>query len=101
MIEKGQRLHPGDILRNDWASETNPNLYIMYVKRGKVGQHPTFDCLAYDGRMRHYGVDDNRLVVVGHLNKYDEFIKALSKLRLMKQDRRCKEYLDEEVETDG
>ena len=55
MIEKGQRLHPGDILRNDWAGETNPLLYTMYVKRGKVGHCATFDCLAYDGRMIHHG----------------------------------------------
>ena len=55
MIEKGQRLHPGDILRNDWASETNPALYTMYIKRGKVGHCATIDCLAYDGRMIHHG----------------------------------------------
>lgn len=78
MIEKGQRLHPGDILRNDWASESNPAYYTMYIKRGKVGKCSTFDCLTYDGRMMHFGVQDNRLVVVGHLKEYDEFIKALS-----------------------
>ena len=88
MIEKGQRLYKGDILRNDWAGETNPTLYTMYVKRGKVGNCATFDCIAYDGRIIHHGEQNNRLVVVGHLKEYDEFIKALSKLRSMKQDGR-------------
>lgn len=86
MIEKDQRLHRGDILRNDWASEDNPHLYTMYIRRGKVGNHPTIDCLGFDGRIAHHGAQDNRLVVVGDLNEYDEFIKALSKLRSMKQD---------------
>ena len=81
MIEKDQRLRPGDILRNDWAGKTNPALYTMYIKRGKVGKCPTIDCLTYDGRITHHSIQDNRLVVVGHLKEYDEFIKALSCIR--------------------
>lgn len=81
MIEKGQRLHPGDILRNDWASEDNPHFYTMYIKRGKVRNQPTIDCIGYDGRIASYAEWDNRLVVVGHLKEYDEFKKALSCIR--------------------
>jgi hypothetical protein len=81
MIEKGQRLHPGDILRNDWAGEENPHKYTMYIKRGKVGNQKTFDCVGFDGRIAHHGEDNNRLVVVGHLKEYDDFRTALTRLK--------------------
>jgi len=88
VIEKGQRLHPGDILRNDWAGEGNPQKYTMYLRRGKVGNQRTIDCVAYDGRIAPHCETDNRLVVVGHIKEYDEFIKALSILRSIEQERR-------------
>ena len=78
MIEKGQKLHKGDILRNDWTGEDSPLHYTMYIKRGKSGSQKTIDCLSYDGRIVQWCEYDNRLVVVGHLKEYDDFIKALS-----------------------
>ena len=81
MIEKNQRLHKGDILRNDWTGEDNPLHYTMYIKRGKSGSQRTIDCLSYDGRIVDWVEYDNRLVVVGHLKEYDDFIKALSRLK--------------------
>ena len=35
MIEDWKRLHKGDILRNDWAGENNPNRYVMYISTGE------------------------------------------------------------------
>lgn len=81
MIEKGQRLHPGDILRNDWTSEQNPYYYTMYIKRGRVGNQKTIDCVGYDGGVAHHRDADNRLVVVGHLKEYDDYKIALLRLR--------------------
>lgn len=86
MIEKGQRLKPGDILRNDWAGENNPQKYTMYLKRGKVGNQKTIDCIAADGRMVHHCESDNRLVIVGHMDWYDKFKSALSQINEVKWD---------------
>lgn len=77
MIEKGQRIKPGDILRNYWAGEANPQKYTMYLRRGKVGNQRTIDCVAYDGRIVHHCELDNRLVVVGHMKEYDDLVDAL------------------------
>lgn len=81
MIEKGQRLKKGDILRNDWAGKANPQKYTMYIGRGKVGRNPTIDCLSFDMRIAKHSEWNNRLVVVGHLEEYDEFVKALACIR--------------------
>lgn len=81
MIEKGQRLKKGDILRNDWAGDVNPQKYTMYIKRGEVDGQKTIVCLSYDGRLVHHCERDNRLSIVGHIAEYDEFIKALMKLK--------------------
>lgn len=77
MIEKGQRLHPGDILRNDWAGESNPARFTMYFRRG----NSSIDCIAYNGAIQRFTSVGNRLVVVGHIDEYDAFMKALSKLK--------------------
>lgn len=84
MIEKGQRLHPGDILRNDWTNESNSYHYTMYIGRGKVGNQKTIDCVGYDGDIAHHCESDNRLVVVGHLKEYDDYKTALLRLRVWK-----------------
>ena len=77
MIEEGRRLNKGDILRNDWAGSNNPYKYVMYVRRGEN----TIDCLTYDGKIIRLGKHQNKLVVVGHIKEYDEFIRALKKLK--------------------
>lgn len=81
MIDKNQRLHKGDILRNDWTGKDNTTHYTMYIKRGKIGSQKTIDCLSWDGRIVNWAEYDNLLVVVGHLKEYDDFIKALSQLK--------------------
>lgn len=81
MIKKGQRLHPGDVLRNDWTGESNPYHHTMYIKRGRVGNQKTIVCVGYDGDTAHHCEADNRLVVVGHLKEYDDYKAALLRLR--------------------
>lgn len=80
MIEKGQRIKPGDILRNDWAGDDNPHKYTMYLGRAKACGQQTFKCLAYNNSIVHHCASNNRLVVVGHLKEYDEFIDGLKNL---------------------
>ena len=80
MIDPKQQLRAGDVLRNDWASDTNPQKYTMYLKRGKVCNDKTFQCIAYDGRICHHSISDNRLEVVGHINEYDAYMAALRRL---------------------
>lgn len=84
--EKDQRLKTGDILRNDWAGEDNPRKYTMYIRRGKLGNQKTIDCLSADGQIVHHYESDNRLVVVGHMNSYDKFKSALSQMRSYQVD---------------
>lgn len=80
MIKEGQRLHKGDLLRNDWAGENNPQKITMYIGRGKIGSNETIKALSHDGRVVHHCKKDNRLVVVGHLFAYDAFVEALSRI---------------------
>lgn len=82
MIEDGQRLNKGDILRNDWAGVNNPNKYIMYVRRGENIIH----CLTHEGKMIGLGKHNNKLVVVGHIKEYDDFVRALKKMKEMAKD---------------
>lgn len=77
MIEDWKRLHKGDILRNDWAGEINPHRYVMYISTMKN----VIKCLAYDGEIVSVGKHNNKLVVVGHIKEYDDFIRALRKLK--------------------
>ena len=84
MIEKGQRLRKGDILRNDWTGEDNPLHYTLYIKRGKSGSQKTIVCLSYDGRIIDWCERDNRLCVVGHLQEYDNFVNSLYRLKIMR-----------------
>lgn len=81
MIEKGQRLKKGDILCNNYAGKSNPYKYIMYVKRGSNGTEKTIDCLAYDGSIIRLREFLNQLIVVGHLDEYDKFVRALKTLK--------------------
>lgn len=80
MIDPMQRLRAGDVLRNDWASDDNPQKYTMYLKRGKLGNYKTFQCIAYDGCICHHEISNNRLEVVGHINEYDDYMAALRRL---------------------
>ena len=77
MIEDWKRLHKGDILRNDWAGENNPNRYVMYISTGEN----IIKCLTYDGEIIGLGKHNNKLVIVGHIKEYDDFIRELRKLK--------------------
>ena len=82
MIEDFQRLHKGDILRNDWAGKNNPHRYVMYI----CTMENVIKCLAYDGEIISVGKHQNKLVVVGHIKEYDNFIRALRKIKDCEQE---------------
>lgn len=74
----------GDIVRNNYAGETNPNRYLMYIGKGQIRQgrytSKSYDCLNYNGKKVQFFRDDNQLVVVGHMPEYDAFLAALKRL---------------------
>ena len=82
MIEDGHRLNKGDILRNDWAGENNPQKYVMFVRR----EENLIRCLTYDGKIIGLGKHNNKLVVVGHIKEYDDFSRSLRKLKDMRKE---------------
>lgn len=84
MVEKGQQLEPGDVLRNDWVGNDNPLRYTMYLKRGEERNLKTIDCIAYDGRMVRYSELNNKLVFVGHMEWFDKLKSTLSQLNEVK-----------------
>lgn len=76
MIERSERIRCGDILRNDWCSDANPNRYTMYIGR----DDRFFIGINYKGkRVRHY-IDQNKIVRVGHIDEYDALISKLRTL---------------------
>lgn len=77
---KPRMIKKGDIVKNGYTTEQNPTHLSVFVKRGKVGNQKTFDCIGYDGRIVHHCVDENQLEVVGHMKEYDDFVCALKKL---------------------
>ena len=86
MIQKEEKLRKGDILRNDWCDDSNPTHYGMYIGRGKIaGMHDCIMTIDYAGRKHGYAIDGNRLVVVGHIDAYDELVAALKKLDKSKE----------------
>ena len=70
----------GDILENGWTTERNPLHLSVYLKCGKCGCQNTYDCIGYDGRIVHNCRDNNKLSVVGHMEEFDKFVKALKNL---------------------
>lgn len=85
MISRDERLHGGDILRNDWCSDINPYRYTMYLCRGTSRGRSYFKVLTYDGKEQNFPIDDNKMIKVGHIDEYNKFIKALTKLDHSKQ----------------
>lgn len=77
-------LRKGDIVKNIYAGEGNPNRFLMFLGKGTIRQgrytHKSFDCLAYDGRKVQLFRDNEPLEHVGHMDEYDAFIAALRKL---------------------
>ena len=80
-----QKFKKGDIVRNVYAGENNPNRYLLYLGKRIIRQgryrNNGYDCLAYDGRRVQLFVDDNPLEYVGHMDEFDAFVGALKRLR--------------------
>jgi len=54
----------GDVLVNDYASQSNPHRVLMFVRRGTRYLH----CLALEGVEVRFDHDDNKLRKVGALD---------------------------------
>lgn len=80
----------GDIVRNVYASEKNPNRYLMYVRKGEIRQgryvHKTYVCINYNGEKIHFFRDDAQFEVVGHMHEFDAFMSALKRLKTIEQE---------------
>lgn len=82
--EDQQNFRKGDILINGFAGEGNPIRRFLYLGKGSIKQgrytHKTYKGIGYDGKK----IDlfrDTPLIYVGHMQEYDDFIAALSRLR--------------------
>lgn len=80
----------GDIVRNIFAGKGNPTSHLLYLGKGTCRQgrysHKVYDCIGYDGQKVQVFREDEPLVVVGHMNEFDDFIAALRKLGSMEQE---------------
>ena len=81
-------LRKGDIVRNVYAGENNPNRYLLYLGKRIIRQgryrNNGYDCLAFDGRRVQLFQSDNPLEYVGHMDEFDAFVDALQRLREVK-----------------
>lgn len=79
-------MNKGDIVINLNAGENNPYRQLMYIS--KYGNE--YRTLAFDGLICKIGCKnmngEDPLVCVGHMQEYDDFIKALRKLNGGEQD---------------
>lgn len=76
----------GDIVRNIYAGDGNPQRYLMYVGKGTVFGSKSYDCIAYDGKKVQFYQADDPLEVVGHMDEFDSFIAALKRLKNLGQE---------------
>lgn len=80
----------GDIVRNVYASEKNPNRYLMYVGKGTIRQgryvHKTYDCINYNGEKVDLFREGDPLEVVRHMDEFDAFMVSLKRLKNMEQE---------------
>ena len=79
-------MRKGDIIANGWASEKNPHYLSMYIGIGTTNSMKTINSLCSDGKIIHLIKEDNKIEVVGHIDEYDAFIKALRKLDKTKSE---------------
>lgn len=74
-------MRKGDIVVNVNTSRENIYHHLMYL--GKVGR--CYECLDFEGRkIKLYCTNirgEDTLTVVGHMNEYDTFVKALRLLK--------------------
>lgn len=85
-MEKEERTEfkKGDIVINGFAGEGNPIRKFLYLGKGSIRQgrytHKTYKGIGWDGKK----IDlfrDAPLIYAGHMKEYDDFVKALSRLR--------------------
>lgn len=80
----------GDIIRNDWAGDNNPQKHLMFLRCGTIKQgrfsHKGYECLAHDGRKVNLYRDSDKNVLIGHMDEYDKFVLALKKLKNIGQE---------------
>lgn len=79
------KLRRGDIIRNGWAGENNPNRDLVFLRKSSIKQgrysHPTYECLTYEGKRLHLFRNDARIEVIGHMDEFDNFMDALKALK--------------------
>lgn len=77
------KLHPGDIVRNGYAGELNPYRDFLYLRKGTYGKgihaQKTYDGLTCDGKKIKL-FRDAPIEKIGHMDEYDAFMAALSRL---------------------
>lgn len=78
----------GDIVMNIYAGESNPQRYLLYIGKCTIRQgrytSKGYKCIAHDGdkvELFRDGPFGDTLVKIGHMDEYDAFKNALSKLR--------------------
>ena len=83
-------LQKGDIVRNIFAGNNNPNAHLLYLGKGSCWQgrhkHKIYNCVNYEGEKVQIFRENEPLVVVGHMKEFDNFISALQKLKDMGDD---------------
>lgn len=81
------KFRKGDIVMNIFAGRGNPYRYLLYLGKGQ-GRYSqkVYDCIGYDGERVRVLRSDDPLVVVGHMEEFDDFIAALRKLESMEQE---------------
>ncbi len=80
----------GDIVMNIYAGKRNPQRYLLYLGKGTCRQgrysHKVYDCIGYDGQKVQIFRESDPLVLVGHMPEFDDFMKALMRLKDMGDD---------------
>ena len=80
----------GDIVKNNYAGESNPFKYLMFLKCGTIThgryRHKAYDCISYSGEKVQFFRDGNQLEIVGHMAEFDAFLVALKKLKGWAED---------------
>ena len=87
------KIEKGDIIKNNFAGDGNPDKYLLYLGKGTIKQgkyiHSVYKCLSFDGKKvnlfaEKYMGGIPAMIYIGHMDEYDAFIK---KLRILKNVR--------------
>lgn len=78
-----EEIRKGDIICNPYAGKNNPTRYLLFLGKGTIKQgrytHKIYKCIDYDGKKVEL-MRDTPIVYIGHMNEFDDFLKALKKL---------------------